>query len=60
MIDWAQINEDICNKRQRKLKLTSALFSIRQQMESFVTAAGVISRRVITELIASGENHGLV
>ena len=41
-------------------KLTLALFSIMQQTKSFVTAAGEISRRVITELIASGENHGLV
>jgi len=37
-----------------------APFSIMQQMKSFVTAAGEISRRVITELIASGDNHGLV
>jgi len=38
----------------------SALFSIREKTKSFVTAAGVISRRVIAQLIASGENHGLV
>jgi len=37
-----------------------ALFSIREKTKSFGTAAGVISRPVIAQLIASGENHGLV
>jgi len=45
---------------QKTFVYVSALFSIMQQTESFVTAAGVISRRVITELIASGKNQGLV